>query len=372
MSTVGIAPLHRGREHGANLLTDREEAGKHCVVMDIGGTTVRTARYFVDQRSASSPSGLGSVRRVATAGIAQRPMASASELRSRVLEQIIAEIRRAVDKTDTVAIGIAFAGPVTAAGVVLAAPTIWGAGDTEVPLVEILRNEFNVPVLTVNDLSAAVWRYVEPLNDQPFCLITVSSGIGNKVYRDGHVLIDADGHGGEIGHWCCDTRPTAPLCDCGRRGHLGAIASGRGVLAAARCAAAQRPAEYSRSMLSRVCPDPAQLGSEELVAAIREGDELVTEVLLGGLRHLASAINSIYAAIGVRRFRIIGGFAIAIGERYTELLTQCLQETGCFSLTAQQVDDMVQLGHADDYDGLIGVGRLLGGLAQVGGTARWA
>jgi predicted NBD/HSP70 family sugar kinase len=323
------------------------------VVMDAGGTTVRTARYRVgggDER-------LAAVRRVTTHGIVRDPRADVARLQEAVVDQLVAEATTALGHGGAEAVAVAFAGPVTAAGEVLGAPTIWGAGGEPLPLAEILGDRLGLPVVVVNDLTAAVWRYVDGPDEPPFCLITVSSGIGNKVYWRGTVLLDDAGYGGELGHWRCDPDPAAPLCDCGGRGHLGAIASGRGMLAAARRTGRADPDAYARSVLGGA--DPDELSSEALAAAMRGGDPFALQVLRAGQRHLASAITTIYTSIGVRRFRIIGGFATAVGDRYAQELTACLREAGCFSLSASQVSAMVQLGHADDDHGLIGAGRLI-------------
>lgn len=325
--------------------------GDRFVVMDVGGTTLRTACYLPGDR-------LEAIRRTPTDGIARHPGVAADDLQPRVIDQIAAEAEHVLRGSGAAALAIAFAGPVTDAGVVLGAPTVWGAGGGRVPLADLLRDRLGVPVVVVNDLTAAVWRYVDSPGEPPFCLITVSSGIGNKVFWGGRVLLD-DGHGGELGHWTWRTDSDAPPCDCGGRGHLGAIASGRGVLAAARTAGLADPSAYAASALASACPRPQQLTNEALTAAVRAGDPFATGVLRTGLRPLAAAITSVFCAIGVRRFRIIGGFAQAIGDRYRLLLTDGLHEAGCFGLSPAEIDALVLMGHADDDHGLIGAGRLL-------------
>jgi predicted NBD/HSP70 family sugar kinase len=346
--------------------------GRAFVVMDVGGTTVRTGRYVVEP---GRPGGgrLTAVRRVPTAGIARHRGAEVAALQELVVEQVVGEADRALRQGSGEALAVAFAGPVNAVGEVLAAPTIWGGGGQRLPLAGLLRDRLGVPVLVVNDLTAAVWRYVDGPDEPPFCLITVSSGIGNKVYWHGRVLLDDEGYGGELGHWRCDPDPAAPVCDCGGRGHLGAIASGRGMLAATRAAGRADPAGYAQSILAAASPDPDRLQTEAIAAAVRAGDPFATRVLRAALRHLSTAITAVYTAIGVRRFVIIGGFATAVGEAYPRLLTSCLVEAGCFSLDPSQIASMVRLGYADDDHGLVGAGRLLAaGTSQVASISQVA
>ncbi|WP_405386168.1 ROK family protein [Streptomyces sp. NBC_01102] len=322
-------------------------------VMDVGGTTLRAGTYGAGR--------LSRVRRMRVDGMAAHPGASVATLQRHVIEQIVREAGRQGDGRPApgAALGIAFAGPVGRDGTVLGAPTVWGEGGEAVPLQEILSARLSVPVVVVNDLTAAAWRYGTQ-ESAPFCLLTISSGIGNKVFRDGDVLLDAEGHGGELGHWRCDLSPDAPLCDCGGRGHLGAIASGRGVLAAVRRAAGADPAAFAGSAPARLgTTDPEILTNPEIAAAVRGGDPFVTSVLRSTLVHLASAVGAVFTSIGVRRYILMGGFALAVGERYRELLVEELVRQGCFGLTAEAVDAMVVLGAEDDDHGLVGMGRLV-------------
>ncbi|MFF4579747.1 ROK family protein [Streptomyces sp. NPDC001389] len=322
-------------------------------VVDVGGTVLRIARYCAGTDTVSD------VRRMPTDGMARRPGASVAVLQSGVVDQLTSVAAEAVARHGSDALAVAFAGPVTADGRVVAAPTVWGELGAPLPLRLLLEERLGIPVILVNDLTAAVWRYVNGPDEQPFCLITVSSGIGSKVYRAGEVLLDAEGHGGELGHWTCDPSPQAPLCDCGARGHLGGIASGRGVLAAARRAALADPQGYARSALAEAAPHSEQLENTALAAAVRTGDSFATAVLRGGLAHLALAITSVFTSIGVRRYILMGGFALAVGPRYVQLLTEELERLGCFGLDTVEIRRMVELGAPDDDHGLIGAGRLL-------------
>jgi glucokinase len=320
-------------------------------VLDVGGTTLRTGTYDPATGAVSG------VRRVLVEGMARHPGDPVAVLQQRVVDQIVHEAGRHTGGPR--AVGVAFAGPISASGLVLAAPTVWGRRGDPLPLGQLLTERIGAPVVVVNDLTAAAWRYAAT-EAEPFCLLTVSSGIGNKVFRNGEVLLDADGHGGELGHWVCDPSPDAPLCDCGARGHLGGIASGRGVLAAARRAAAADPARFARSRLAGLCGGRADgITNPAVAAAVREGDEFTTEVLRGTLTHLAQAIGAVFTSIGVCRYLVMGGFALAVGERYRELLVGELVRLGCFGLDATAVDALVSLGRPDDDHGLIGVGRLL-------------
>jgi glucokinase len=138
------------------------------------------------------------------------------------------------------------------------------------------------------------------------------------------------------------------------------VASGRGLLTAARIAAATRPASFAGSTLAGAAAgDPARITSEALVVAVRAGDAFAIDLLRCALRPLASAVSCVFSAIGIRRHLFIGGFALAIGEQFIALLGDELVRLGCFGLDAQQTRAMLRLGVADDDHSLIGIGQLL-------------
>ncbi|MFE2061079.1 ROK family protein [Streptomyces sp. NPDC059467] len=326
------------------------------VVADLGGTTLRIGRIAEGAGSAES------VRRVATEGLDRYRELPAQTLQDRVVGQLTRELEDylgAPEGAGASAVGVSFAGPMTKGGTVLAGPTLWGGAAAPLPIADILTRRLSVPVVVANDITAAAWRYAaaEP---EPFCLITVSSGIGHKVFRNGEVLISDSGHGGEIGHWRVDPREDALPCECGGRGHLGGMVSGRGVLLAARRAAVADPAGFGGSALAGPSAgDPAGITNEALARAVRADDAFATQVLRTCLVPLAQAVNCIFTAIGVRRYLFIGGFAVAVGHRFITLLGDELTRLGCFGLTDREIRGMLALGAADDDHCLIGMARML-------------
>ncbi|MGW1598503.1 ROK family protein [Streptomyces sp. NPDC002343] len=325
------------------------------VVADLGGTTLRIGRIAAD-------GGIEAVRRVTTDGIGRHGPGPARTLQRRVLDQLVRQLEEYLDSPDghgASAVGLSFAGPLAKDGVVRAAPTLWGAEADPVHVGDLLSARLGLPVLVANDITAAAWRYAET-EAQPFCLITISSGIGSKVFRHGEVLVDDQGHGGELGHWRVDPSEDATPCDCGGRGHLGAVASGRGILRAARAAAAADPPAFARSALAAPAGHrPEGITNEALARAVRAGDPFATRTLRGSLRPLASAVNCLFTAIGIRRYLFIGGFAVAVGERFVSLLGDELVRLGCFGLDGAEARAMLALGAADDDHCLIGMGRML-------------
>ncbi|MGP2436189.1 ROK family protein [Streptomyces sp. JW3] len=333
-------------------------AARRYVVADLGGTTLRIGRVTEGSDRVEA------VRRMATEGLDRHRGASAQDLQDRVVEQLTRELDAYLatpEGSGASAVGVSFAGPMTKDGTVLAGPTLWGGPAAPLPITAVLGRRLAVPVVVANDITAAAWRYASA-EPEPFCLITISSGIGHKVFRNGEVLVSDSGHGGEIGHWRVDPREDAVPCECGGRGHLGGIASGRGVLTAAHRAAAADPEGFARSALTGPAHgSPDGITNQDLARAVRAGDAFATRVLRGCLLPLAMAVNCVFTAIGVRRYLFIGGFAVALGPRFVTLLGDELTKLGCFGLDEQQIRAMLALGAADDDHCLLGMARMLAG-----------
>ncbi len=337
-------------------MTQQTVSSSVYVVADLGGTTLRLGRVVGGQLETDS------IRRVATENLRLHPDDSACVLQRRVMSQLIDALRtylRSPIGIGASAVGLSFAGPLTRDGVAVAAPTIWGHGAAPLCIYQVLQKALDLPVFVANDITAAAWRYMAS-ESQSFCLFTVSSGIGNKVFWRGDVLVSDEGHGGELGHWRVDHSPDAPRCDCGGQGHLGAIASGRGVVALACRMAAQQSREFAYSMLFKPAGGrPDAITSIALAAAVRSEDAFALGVMREALKPLASAVSCLFAAIGIRRYLFIGGFANAVGQAFITMLGDELVRFGCFGLNEEEMRGMLCLGAPDDDHSLIGIGHMV-------------
>jgi glucokinase len=283
---------------------------------DVGGTNMRAATIAVtgtgwrmlDQLRRSTPSYL------------LAPDLTAAE-RLDDLQNFITEYAEAArTRFGADALAAAFPGPVQGQGIVLALPTMWGSdGMSLCPLDLAARLTMRLPdfeVKVMNDVSAAGYRFVAEGGD--FALFTLGSGIGLKVFLDGQPRVGPHGFGGELTHMVFDASPDSPLCDCGERGNLGALASGRAWQQAVALAAKQN----------------------------REPD------LLRFCEPLARAVAMLHYALGLERFIFAGGLAEGLGERLRTAIVQNLPMQGWN--IGQDWNTMVHLAPADDAHALIG------------------
>lgn len=322
------------------------------LVVEVGGTTIRAARYepaerrLYDRRAVDTP-----------VPCQASPDGDPHTAVLSVMANLAADVL-AGSPPDAAA--VAYAGPVDRLGRVLAAPTVLGrGGDPPLPLGSAcarLWPEADVHVL--NDLTAAGYRYVGAgLRD--FAIVTVGSGIGHKVFLDGRPLLGPGHRGGEIGHLRLDFAADAPRCDCGGAGHLGALASGRGTVNLLRRCAEGDPAGFRASSLGQAVGDPESLDGLVVAAAYRSGDAFTVAGVAAAVRYLGQGLAAIHLDSGVEHFILVGGFARALGEPY-RFQVVAAAGAACWQV-GQDWDEMVRLGEPDDDSGLLGAGLVAAG-----------
>jgi len=126
-------------------------------------------------------------------------------------------------------IGVSFGGHVDVTrGVVLRSLHVPGWDDF--PIRDQLEAQFQAPVAIENDANAGAlgeWRYGAGCGHHSMLCVTVSTGIGGGWILDDRLVRGRDGMACEIGHTL--VQPGGPICSCGRRGCLEAVASGRAI-----------------------------------------------------------------------------------------------------------------------------------------------
>jgi predicted NBD/HSP70 family sugar kinase len=130
-----------------------------------------------------------------------------------------------------------------------------------------------IPVLTANDADAAAIGEDRTRDSatRAMCLLKVATGIGTGIIIDGRPYRGLDGGAGDIGHVRLRDHPDA-LCQCGARGCLAAVASGRAV--AAKLRERGIPAQSGRDVGRLVAHGNAEAGQ-----LTREAGQLIGEVL---------------------------------------------------------------------------------------------
>jgi predicted NBD/HSP70 family sugar kinase len=326
------------------------------LAFDLGGTTIRAGIY--------DPGADVIIReaRTDTRSTVTLPDADADTLLRFLGEDIMDLVARIwPDEPEPVRVAIGLPGPLGPYGEVLSLPTVLGCASTtriRVPdLIRLSRTDARIVVL--NDVTAAGYAVMREPRES-FCIVTVSSGIGMKLFTEGKPVVGPQGRGGEIGHTVVAAGNDVNRCDCGGSGHLGSMASGRGVLASAR----RRIREGSLRDV-----DAERLNERHIVGAFHDGAPWATDLIGESARYLGHVLACLHTAVGVERFVIVGGFAVALGEPYRELLATAAADN-CWDL-GQAWHEMFELVDLHDRAGMLGAGRYMVSLeGAVGHDAR--
>jgi len=142
----------------------------------------------------------------------------------------------------------------------------------DVELGPALEFKLRLPVRIDNDVNtlAVAERYFGAGRDMAnFLLVTLGRGIGLGIVVGGEIYRGSHGGAGEFGHMTVDTAADAPLCNCGKRGCLEAIASDYGIL---RAASGADPGHHVEDTIGTLI-ERARLGDEHTQAIFRRAGE---------------------------------------------------------------------------------------------------
>jgi glucokinase len=225
------------------------------------------------------------------------------------LADAIAIARGLVGERPVLAIGVSFGGPVER-GPQTRVRSRHVPGWSDIRLGDELRVAFNAPVSIENDANAGAIGEALAAGDWATTLVylTISTGIGGAVMIDGQLHRGRSGLAGEIGH--LPMASDGPLCSCGHRGHLEALASGPAI---ARAAMAALTGGLPESSLGRIVSEHGALTARDVAEAAAAGDGLAVSVLASAGRHIGHAV-AISAMILDPDLVIVGGGVSLAGE----------------------------------------------------------
>ena len=316
-----------------------------AILFDLGGTHLRCALSGEDDE-------LGKIQktRIETFLDGHQPRV--------VWDKILAQMTSYVESVNGLAgsqapVILAFPGPIDAHKRIIGAPTVTGSNDLAIPdLRAELMSLTKRNVYILNDVSAAAWHFGRRLEIERFMVLTVSSGIGSKIFDCRHPdgVFDSKPYAGEIGHFIVDESPLAPRCDCGGIGHLGAIASGRGIERRARLLAQADTASFLGSACARdFCATATTLTNEQhLVPAAKAGDAWAISVIRESTRPLARVLNCVVLGSGLDGIVLIGGFALGLGAFYLDLVRELMTSCCDDPVLTPWLPELVHLGDVSE------------------------
>ncbi len=248
------------------------------------------------------------------------------------------EMARAAN-AELVAVGAAVPGPLDPwRGVVHFSPNLeW----REFPFAETLSQQLAVRVAMDDDANcAALGEQVFGVGQgaRDFLYVIVGTGIGAGLILDGKIYRGARGFAGELGH--TTILPDGPLCSCGNRGCVEALAAGPALARRMR----ELDATVSDSITAREVVTLAREGNANALQAVNEAGTFL------GIA-LANAVN----LLNPERIALGGGVALDADELLMQPARAEIQKRA-FAHSA----DAVTLTRATlgDDAGLLGAARL--------------
>ncbi|MDH4100822.1 MAG: ROK family protein [Nitrospirota bacterium] len=250
-------------------------------------------------------------------------------------------------------IGVAVPGVVEhASGIVASAPNL--PGWKNVPLLEMLQNELNVPVEIENDSNAFAlgekWAGAgESFNS--FIGITLGTGIGGGVMVDGRLVRGADGMAGEVGHMTVSL--DGPHCNCGNNGCLETYSSARGIADRMREAI---EAGGKSLLYKETGGNLYKINAEMVYNAAREGgDPLARNVMRKMGTYLGVGVANLVHLLNPEAV-IIGGGVAAAWDIFADTVQKEVEKR-CFEKPAKRVK--ICRGILGDDAAIIGMARVV-------------
>ena len=222
-------------QHTSRLATEGLVAG-----VDIGGTNQSVALARLDGEVVATRR-----RRLGAGETAQDVVGGVLGL----IESALEEQRRPPGRPGTGSlrrIGVGFGGPVDVKnGTVLTSHHV--SGWDGFPLRAMLEERLDASTVIDNDANAAALGealFGAGRGQRNLLYVNVGTGIGAGVVLNGRLYHGQHGMAGEIGH--VTVAPDGPLCPCGKRGCLEAVAAGRAIGLRGQAAARAEPGAAGR------------------------------------------------------------------------------------------------------------------------------
>ncbi len=305
----------------------------------LGGTNMRAAVVYVDSGSVLHQMSVPTLARDGHDSVMQR-------MATLCLDVIHSA---GMNKEEINGIGIGVPGVLDLEkGETLFLPNLEGTWPN-VPLRDTIAKLTGLPTALLNDVRSIThgeWLFGAGRGVDTVAVFAIGTGIGGGLVINGQLHLGIGGTGGELGHTTIDYN--GPLCGCGNKGCLEALASGPAIAAMGMKAVAQglttRLADMCEGDLNRITP--------KLIAQTAEaGDEIAKDIFEQAGFYLGIAAANISVALGPRRI-IIGGGVARAGDLLLNPIRRTLRERVTVMPVEQVEVVQSQLGN---HAGVIGV-----------------
>jgi glucokinase len=266
------------------------------------------------------------------------------------IEQIAEHIRDAAREASVKlskirAIGIGAAGAVDPKrGVVVRAPNL---GWSDVPLARSLRRKLGPDVVLGNDVQVAIigeHSYGAAQGTKRAVGIWVGTGIGGGLIVDGRIDRGFRGAAGEIGHMLI--KEDGPVCSCGRRGCVEALASRSAMERDVRAAGESKVLSIMKER------GKDRMTSSVIARALEANDPVMKEVLARAQHYLGLLAGNVVNMFDPEMIVIGGGIAQRLKEKFVAPIAEVARSR--FLRPDDEYRIRIEHAKLGDYSGALG------------------
>ena len=248
-----------------------------------------------------------------------------------VLDQLLPGDR---ESSKGIAVGVCAPGPLDPrTGVILNPPNVpcW----RNFPLVAEIHRRYGLAAKLDNDANAAalaesLWGAGRGYANVFYACI--GTGIGTGIVLGGKIFHGRTGSAAEGGHVSIDYR--GPVCGCGKKGCIEALASGTAIARRAREAVNERP-EQAAQLLSLANGNAAEIRSEMVGRAAGSGDPLACQMLAETVEYLAIWLGNIVDLLEPEVMILGGGVSEMLRPHFSQL--QARLKCWCVNTRCDQI-----------------------------------
>jgi glucokinase len=249
-------------------------------------------------------------------------------------------------------IGIGVAGQVDpVSGAVIFGPNLdWH----DVPLRSDIEKACGLSVVVTNDVRAAMrgeWLFGAGRGARDLLCVFIGTGVGGGIVSAGIPLEGCSNTAGEIGHITVDLK--GPLCTCGNRGCMEAIAGGWGLARSAR-QSVEADRLLGRKILEIAGENLDNITAKSVVEAFRQGDLLAANLIDSAVQALGAGVAALVNALNPCLVILGGG----IVEGMPELVSRVEDQVRSRALSAALAQLTFRGARLGNQAGIIGAAAL--------------
>ena len=221
-----------------------------------------------------------------------------------------------------------------------------------IPIKSLLENKFKIPVYVENDTIAATlgerW-FGAGKEVKNFLYLNLGETIGMGIVIEGHPYYGTGGSAGELGHTVI--KEGGPLCICGNRGCLEAMASGM----AMKKEAQKLLDEGVKSIIADELKKGQKITLKMITEAVLKGDKVASKLVYDTGVHLGVGISNVVNLLNPELI-ILGGTLMGAKEILTETIVNSIK-THCLPKPSSEV--RVEVSKLGDNAGVLGASTLV-------------